>query len=289
MNEPEVHTLTGAYAADALDADRAGRLRGAPGRVPGVPGRGRRAHRRPPPGSPQPPPSRRPPQLRSRVLAEVAQTRQLSPLPAVSGVDELGERRDRRRWYQPAGRGRRGAAAGRRGRPGRRRSSTRTARRERAEQRARPDRRHRHRPGPGRGHGPRRPRAAPAPCVAADDTALFRASDLPELPDDQAYQLWRSSATGRLSRSASSAAAARLEALVDRHAARRRPRADVEPAAGSTTPTGELVLRVPDGLSRPHRHGDATAGDRGRPVRARGSGASGTSRAAGPRRSASTQ
>jgi anti-sigma-K factor RskA len=79
--------------------------------------------------------------------------------------------------------------------------------------------------------------------VAADDKAFFRTSDVAQLPSDKAYQLWvirdgEAQSVGVLGRGG------RLEALVDGMRPSDALGLTIEPAEGSTTPTGELVLRA---------------------------------------------
>lgn len=235
MSDPEVHTLTGAYSLDALDgAEREAfeaHLPTCPACREEVAGLTAAAARLANAASAQPPAD-----LRARVLAEVAGTRQLSPLPAVTNIDE----RRARRWYtQPATAAAAlllvvtaGSATY---------AVTENRRAERAEQRAAqvvaiatdPQRVELTVPASSGGSGT---------VVAAEGSALFRARDLPELPDDRVYQLWRirddgAQSVGVLGRGAE------LEALVTDMAPTDALGLSVEPDGGSESPTGEIVLR----------------------------------------------
>ncbi len=80
--------------------------------------------------------------------------------------------------------------------------------------------------------------------MAADDLAVFRTDDLPELPADQAYQLWLidddgATSVGVLGRGG------QLEMVMDDVSGADSVGLTVEPASGSEQPTGELVLQLP--------------------------------------------
>lgn len=235
----ELHTLTGAYAADALDpAERdefelhlqqcadcrqeVAELRATTARLAGA------SFELPPAG------------LRARVLDEVSRTRQVSP-----GVDRrLGDAHEptlRRTWWQqPASLAAAfflvaalglGALAG-----------IQWQRADEAQQRADriaavatdPDRVENSAPGTTGGSGT---------VVAADDLAVFRTADLPELPAEQAYQLWLigddgATSVGVLGRGG------QLESVMEDVSGATSLGLTVEPAAGSDQPTGELVLQL---------------------------------------------
>lgn len=237
MTDVDLHTLTGAYAADALDGSErdafeshlgacsacrdevaeltatAARLAGAVASVP-------------------------PPGLKAKVLAEVARTRQLSPLPAP--VSQLDERRARPALVRPAS----AAAAlllvvsaG---------TATfavmENRRADRAEQRAEqvvaiatdPRRVELTVPVSSGGTGT---------VIAAGGSALFRTTELQTLPRNRVYQLWRIRGEQPQSVGVLGSGGA-LEALVTDIAPTDALGLTVEPDGGSTSPTGELVLRV---------------------------------------------
>jgi anti-sigma factor RsiW len=237
VNVPHLHSLTGAYAADALDREEREEFEAhlaecAPCRdevaeLVATTARLAEAVSTPPP-----------PGLKARVLAEAGQTRQLSPLPTVTRLYE----RPTRRWYtQPASVAAAlllvvsaglGAYA-----------LDERSRAEQAEQRAEritaivtdPDRVELTVPASSGGTGT---------VVAADGVALFRASDLRELPEDQEYQLWRirgdePQSVGVLGRGGA------FSTLVTDIARTDSLGLTVEPKGGSRAPTGELVLRLP--------------------------------------------
>jgi anti-sigma-K factor RskA len=233
----DLHTLTGAYAADALDpAERdefelhlqecadcrqevaelratAARLAGASFEMPAA-------------------------ALRDRVLGEVARTRQQPP--------RLDRRLDRpaepqRSWWtQPASLAAAfflvaalglGALAG-----------VQWQRADRAEQRADriaavatdPDRVETSADAPTGGSGT---------VIAADGLAVFRTAGLPELPAERAYQLWLindegATSVGVLGRGGD------LEKVMDDVSGADSVGLTVEPASGSEQPTGDLVLQL---------------------------------------------
>ena len=162
--------------------------------------------------------------LRDRVLAEVAQTRQLSPLGAVDQPRRTPRRAAAPPLVPPAGDGRRRRAARRRRRPRRARASSQS--RPGADQAqassaaqiaavaADPDHVELTAPGRLRRH---RHRAWPPATIA-----VFHGSDLPELPDGQAYQLWRIDRSG-LAVGGRPRPRRRRHRRRHRHAARRTP------------------------------------------------------------------
>ena len=235
MSDQDLHTLTGAYSLDALD----GREREVfESHLPTcaacreeVAGLTAAAARLADAASVRPPA-----ELRARVLAEVAGTRQLSPLPGVTSLDE----RRAPRWYtRPATAAAAlllvvtaGSATY---------AVTENRRAERAEQRAAqvvaiatdPQRVEVTVAASGGGSGT---------VLAAEGSALFRARDLPELPADRVYQLWRIRDDGAQSVGVLGKGGA-LEALVTDMAPTEALGLTVEPEGGSESPTGELVLR----------------------------------------------
>lgn len=236
MTAPHLHTLTGAYAVDALDGlEReefeahlagCGACREEVAELTATAARLGGAVAAPPP-----------PDLKARVMAEVSRTRQLSPLPQVSNLDD---RRAQRRYARPA------AAAAALMLVVSAGSATyavrESQRADRAEQRAarvvaiatHPDRVEVTVPVSTGGSGT---------VVAAAGAALFRASDLRQLPDDRVYQLWRirgdqPQSVGVLG------SGGELEALVTDIAPTDSLGLTEEPEGGSTSPTGDLVLRL---------------------------------------------
>lgn len=236
MNAPHLHTLTGAYAVDALDGpereafeahlgecaacrEEVTELTATVARLAG-------AVASPPPAD-----------LKARVLAEVARTQQMSPLPQVSHLDD---RRAQRRYARPA------AAAAALMLVVSAGSATyavrESQRADRAEQRAErivtiatdPQRVEVTVPVSTGGTGT---------VVAAAGSALFRTSDLRQLPDNRVYQLWRirgdqPQSVGVLG------SGGELEAFVTDIAPTDALGLTVEPEGGSESPTGDLVLRA---------------------------------------------
>jgi len=236
VTDPELHTLTGAYAADALDAEERDRferhlaacadcrqevaeLRATTARLAGA------AYEQPPAA------------LRTRVLDEVGRTRQLPPVTDHNVVSMT-----RRRWWrQPASAAAAlllvvsvglGALAWQQGQ-----------RADDAEARAAriaavvtdPDRVESNAPATTEGSGT---------VVAARDLAVFRTDGLPELPADQAYQLWvisddGATSAGVLGRDGD------LEQVVEGVDDAEALGLTVEPSGGSAAPTGDLVLQLP--------------------------------------------
>lgn len=230
MTLPDLHTLTGVYAADALDgAERASfeahladcpACRAEVAELTETTSWLAAAAAVPAPAG-----------LRARVLAEVAQARQLSPLPTVTG---LNERRARRWFQQPLA-----AAAALLlvvsvGLAGVAIDQHREA--EHAAQVAAiatdPDRVEVTAPVSSGGQGT---------VIAANGSALFRTTDVAVLPDDQTYQLWiirdgSAQSAGLLGRGGD------LEVLVDGMRPTDALGMTVEPAGGSTQPTGDVVM-----------------------------------------------
>ena len=237
MTDHELHTLTGAYAADALDPDERERfelhlaacagcrqevaeLQATTARLAGA------AFEQPPAA------------MRARVLDEVSRTRQQPPATDESRVVHLAPRRW---WTQPASVAVAlllilslglGALAWQQDR-----------RADQAEARAAqiaavvtdPDRVESSAPASTQGSGT---------VVAAQDVAVFRTDGLPELPSDQAYQLWLISddgptSAGVLGRDGS------LEKVVEDVGDADALGLTVEPSGGSDQPTGDLVLQLP--------------------------------------------
>lgn len=236
MSHPDLHILTGAYAADALDGserdafeahlgecaacrDEVAELTATTARLAGAVA------------------SAPPPDLKAKVLAEVARTRQLSPLPEVARLDE---RRARRTLVRPASAAAAlllvvsaGTASF---------AVVENRRADRAEQRADqvvaiatdPQRVEVTVPVSSGGTGT---------VIAAAGSALFRTSDLKTLPDKRVYQLWRIRGEQPQSVGVLGSGGA-LEALVTDMAPTDALGLTVEPDGGSASPTGELVLRV---------------------------------------------
>jgi anti-sigma factor RsiW len=236
MSQPDVHTLTGAYAADALEPDERERFeehlrdcaacRREVAELTETTARLGAAAAAPAPA-----------ELRARVLEEVSRTRQLSPLAPTPRTRPRGARP----WYQqPASLaagfllvlsvGLATFAVGQ------------ADRADQAEQRAEriaavvadPDRVERTVPLTTGGTGT---------VVTADGVAVFGARDVPMLPEGRTYQLWvlrdgSARSAGTLGRGGE------LDALVEDMAPRDSIALTVEPAGGSTAPTGEIVLRV---------------------------------------------
>ena len=235
MSDHDLHMLTGAYAADALDGEErdafrvhlstcavcrqeVAELTATTARLAVA------AAEQPPTG------------MRERVLAGAARTRQLPPV-----VSDLGARRGRRPWYQaPAT-----AAAAvllviATGLGGLAVMEARDA--DQARQEATriasiatdPDRVEQTLAFTGGGTGT---------MVAADGQAFFHGSDLPALPDGRAYQLWRirgqeSTSAGVLGRGGE------LTRLVPDVGPGDAVGVTVEPASGSDQPTTDPVFLV---------------------------------------------
>ncbi len=176
------------------------------------------------------------------MLAEVAQTRQLSPL---GGVTSLGERRPAAgpRWYrQPAtaaaalllvvATGLGGLAVG----ENRQADEARARAAQIAAIAADPDHLVRTVPIASGGTGT---------VLAAGDTAVFLGHDLPELPDGRAYQLWRM--TGQDSQSAGvlgRGGVGVVTGVVTGVGPEDAVGVSVEPESGSDQPTSDPVFLV---------------------------------------------
>jgi len=232
---PDAHTLTGAYAADALDEDErddfeehlgaCAACRQEAAELAATAARLALAVSAPAPDA-----------LRARVMAQVQHTRQLAPRPAVTHLDDR-----RRRWYQqPATAaaalllvvsGVLGSVAF---------SQQRQA--EQAERRASqvtaiatdPDRIEVTAPVSSGGHGV---------AVVADGSAILRTTRLPRLPGGQVYQLWvlreqGPQSAGVLGRGGE------LEALVEDMGSAIGLALTVEPDGGSGAPTSDPVLEI---------------------------------------------
>jgi anti-sigma factor RsiW len=237
VSDEELHTLTGAYAADALDpGERAAferhleacsscrqevdELRATTARL--AVGAAATA----------------PPSMRRRVLAEVAQTRQLPPTGTVTALDD---RRRARPWYrQPAtaaaalllvvAAGLGGLAAV----ESRQADDYRSLAERVAAVAVDPNRTERSVPVSSGGTGT---------VVAADGIAIFRGSDLAELPEGRAYQLWR--ITGAEAQSAGVLGrGGELTGVVTDVAPGDAVGVTVEPASGSDTPSTDPVFLV---------------------------------------------
>lgn len=235
MTAPDLHTLTGAYAMDALDAEERdafeAHLRECAACREEVAELAATATRLAHAAATTPPAG-----LRERVLAEVATTRQVPP---VAGVTDLSTRR--RAWYlQPASAAAAlllvvSAALG---------VATWQAQQEasHAEQRAArvsaiatdPDRMEQVVTLPAGGRGM---------VLAADGAAMLRVRGAALLPPGEVYQLWVLRAGGPVSAGVLGRGG-ELEALVENVGSGEGLGMTVEPAGGSAAPTGDLVLRV---------------------------------------------
>jgi anti-sigma-K factor RskA len=79
--------------------------------------------------------------------------------------------------------------------------------------------------------------------VAAQDLAVFRTDGLPDLPADQAYQLWVISGDGATSAGVLGRTGD-LEQVVEGVDDADALGLTVEPSGGSDAPTGDLVLQL---------------------------------------------
>jgi anti-sigma factor RsiW len=235
MSDHDLHMLTGAYAADALDGEERDTFRRhletcavcrqEVAELTATAARLALAAAEPAPAG-----------MRERVLAEVARTRQLSPV-----VSDLGSRRTARPWYRaPAtaaaavllvvatGLGGLAVVEVRNADDARRDAS------QIASIAADPDRVVRTVALPGGGTGT---------VIAAGGHAFFHGSDLPSLPDGRAYQLWRirgqeSTSAGVLGRGGE------VTGLLPDVGPDDVVGVTVEPASGSDQPTTEPVFLV---------------------------------------------
>ena len=235
MTNHELHTLTGAYAADALDGEEREAFRRhletcavcrqEVAELSETAARLAQAAAEPAPAG-----------MRVRVLAEAARTRQLSPV-----VSDLGSRRAARRWYQAPATAAAAVllvvAAGLGGLAVVEQRNADEARLEAsriASIAADPDRVERTVAFTGGGTGT---------VVSAHGLAFFHGSGLPRLPDGQAYQLWRirgqeSTSAGVLGRGGE------LTRLVTDVGPDDAVGVTVEPASGSDQPTSDPVFLV---------------------------------------------
>ena len=247
MSDQELHTLTGAYATDALDSDEraafeqhlescgscrleVAELRATAARLAVATS------------------STAPSELRDRVLAEVAQTRQESPLGAVTRLDERRPVQSPPWYRQPAtaaaavllviAAGLGGLAVVEDHRADRAQEQADAARDHAsrvAEVAADPDHIERTVPIASGGTGT---------VLAAGDVAVFLGKDLPELPEGQAYQLWRM--TGQDSQSAGVLGrGGDVTGVVTGIRPEDAVGVSVEPEAGSDQPTSDPVFLVP--------------------------------------------
>lgn len=232
---PDLHTLTGAYAAGALDdAERVAfdqhlrecaACREEVAELTATTARLALAAAAP-----------APPGLRDRVLAEARRTRQLPPSAEVSRLQDR-----RRRWYQqPASVAAAlllvvSAALG----------GVAVVERQQAERAERlasriaaiatdPD---------ARVVTVRASTSGTGTVIAARGSAIFRTADLPELPEGKAYQLWLLHSDGPQSVGVLGRGGV-LEALVEDIGSAQGLGLTIEPAGGSPAPTSDLVLRM---------------------------------------------
>jgi len=187
--------------------------------------------------------------LRERVLAEASSTRQLSPLGGVASLDDRRARQTSPPWYrQPATAAAAvllvvaaslGGLAVQQSRQADQQSQQADDAREQAAQIAAvvadPDHVERTVPLASGGTGT---------VLAVDGTAVFLGSDLPELPDGRAYQLWRM--TGQDSQSAGVLGrGGDVTGVVTGMGPEDAVGVSVEPASGSDAPTSDPVFLVP--------------------------------------------
>ena len=247
MTDHDLHTLTGAYATDALDNDERAdvelhlescascrqevvELRATASRLAIATSATASAA------------------LRERVLAEAASTRQLSPLGEVASLDDRRAERASPPWYrQPAtaaaavllvvAAGLGGLAVDQNRQADQQRQQATQAREEAAQIAsvvADPDHVERTVPLASGGTGT---------VLAVDDTAVFLGSDLPELPDGRAYQLWR--ITGQDSQSAGVLGrGGDVTGVVTGMGPDDAVGVSVEPESGSDKPTSDPVFLV---------------------------------------------
>lgn len=175
--------------------------------------------------------------LKAKVLAELAHTRQLPPLAEVGRLD--GHRS--RRWYQQPGSVAAAlmlvvsAGLATYAVEESRQAERATERAERATAIATDRDRVEHTAPISNG--------GTGTVVAADGAAIFRTTRLDRLPDDRVYQLWvlrddRLQSAGVLGRGGE------LDAVVTELDPTDQLGLTVEPDGGSTSPTGDLVLRI---------------------------------------------
>ena len=246
MSDHELHTLTGAYATDALDADEraafdqhlescgscrleVAELRATAARLAVAAS------------------TAAPAALRERVLAEISHTRQQSPLGAVTALDERRPG-SARPWYrQPASAaaavllvvatGLGGLAVVESQRADQAQEQADQARADAAriaDVVADPEHLERTVPIASGGTGT---------VLASGDVAVFLGDDLPELPEGRAYQLWRmtdqdSQSAGVLGRGGD------VTAVITGMGPEDAVGVSVEPASGSDQPTTDPVFVV---------------------------------------------
>jgi hypothetical protein len=241
VTDHELHTLTGAYATDALDPDERAEfeqhlescsscrlevveLRATAARLAVAAS------------------TAAPATLRERVLAEVSQTRQLAPLADVPRLDDRRATRPSPQWYrQPATAAAAVllvVAAGLGGLAVQQSRQADQARHEAAQIAAvvaDPDHVEHTVPLPSGGTGT---------VLAVDGTAVFLGHDLRELPDGRAYQLWRM--TGQDSQSAGVLGrGGDVTGVVTGIGPADAVGVSVEPESGSDHPTSDPVFLAP--------------------------------------------
>jgi anti-sigma factor RsiW len=238
MSEHDVHTLTGAYAADALPDDerhafddhleQCPACRQEVAELSATTARLGAAVSAPAPAA-----------MRARVLAEVSRTRQLPPL-----VTSLGARQDSLPWYrQPLGIAASflvvialglGAFA-----------TTEIRRADRAERAA--ARIAAVATDPGRGQSTHAiTSGGSGTLIASGDRAIFRASGVKSLPGDRTYQLWIINATGAHSVGVlGRAGSGNIQRFVEGVRTTDTIGLTVEPKGGSKQPTTVPVFALP--------------------------------------------
>ncbi len=232
-SSPDLHTLTGAYAADALDGEerelfvthlrQCEACRDEVAELTATAARLALAASAP-----------APPELRARVLAQVAHTRQLSPSPQVARLS------DRRRWYQQpasvaaalllvvsAGLGALAVSEQQQAQDADQRAARVTA--------LAVDPTHVVKTGEISSGGT-------ATVIAARGSAFFHTSGLNKLSDGKVYQLWLLRPDGAQSVGVLGSGG-ELEALVDDMKSSDALGLTIEPAGGSSVPTDGLVVR----------------------------------------------
>lgn len=238
MTEPDVHTLTGAYAAHALPHDERSafddHLQQCPACRQEVAELTATAARL---GAAVPAPA--PAGMRARVLAEVARTRQLPPV-----ITDLGERRNAQPWFRApiniaasfllvVALGLGAFAVN---------ESRRAGRAEQTAQRIAtvatdPDRETSTRAITSGGSGV---------LIAAGNRAIFRAHGVARLPGDRTYQLWIINAKGARSVGVlGRGSSGDIQQFVEGVAASDQIGLTIEPKGGSKQPTTTPLLLLP--------------------------------------------